>query len=168
MRMTRVIALALVASLSLSACGDSNPQAEKMAAVLKAAQKAYYKGDYVTAAHAFQALAQLGDVRAEFFLGELYLSGNGVPQDYAQALKWSHEAAEQGSTDAQFTLGRMYELGLGVPQDYVQAHIWYNLSSSSGDEQATRKRDLMATKMSTSQTDEALRREKEWLEAHRR
>ena len=166
MRIIQVACLVVITSLSMSAC-DNHTQAGKMEAALKAAQKADYKGDYNAAAQLFQALAERGDVQAEFFLGDLYLSGNGVPQDYAQALKWSRAAAEHGSTAAQFTLGKMYELGLGVPQDYVQAHVWYNLSAYSGDEQATRKRDQMRLKMNRSQLEEALRREKAWLEAHR-
>ena len=35
----------------------------------------------------------------------MYYSGNGVPQDYQEAVRWYHLAAEQGSADAQFGLG---------------------------------------------------------------
>jgi uncharacterized protein len=165
MRFIRLICLALAMSLFMSGCGN-NSQSDKLEAALKAAQKAYYKGDYDTAAKLFKALAERGDVQAEFFLGGMYLSGTGVPRDYAQALKWSRMAAEHGSTAAQFNLGKMYELGEGVPQDYVQAHVWFSLSASSGDEQATRMRDQMANKMTYDQIQEARRRAKAWLEAH--
>ena len=32
---------------------------------------------------------------AQFNLGSMYAAGQGVPQDYARALKWSRKAAEQ-------------------------------------------------------------------------
>lgn len=165
MRFIRMVLLGLAAGLLLAACGSG--KVDKLTAALKAAQQAYHDGDYRTAVPLFQALAEQGNVRAEFFLGDIYLNGRGVPQDYAQALQWSQRAAEQGDTDAQFTLGQIYERGLGVPQDNLQAHIWYNLSASSGDERATRKRDELATKLSGAQLEEARRREKQWLDAHR-
>ncbi len=84
----------------------------------------------------------------------MYDNGQGVPQDYAMAVKWSRKAADQGYAPAQYALalmygdgqgvpkdyaadqgyakaqnnlGVMYEDGRGVTQDYVQAHMWYNL-----------------------------------------
>lgn len=167
MRIVQAVCLAIVTSLLVSACDNHSSQSGKLEAALKGAEKAYYKGDFDSAARLFQALAERGNVQAEFFLGDLYLNGSGVPKDYAQALKWSREAADHGNTSAQFTLGKMSELGLGVPQDYVQAYVWYSLSASSGDEQATRKRDQMRLKMNGRQLDEAERRTKAWLEAHR-
>jgi uncharacterized protein len=54
--------------------------------------------------------------------GVLYEEGQGVPQDYAEAVKWFQLAADQGLAIAQNNLGAMYYNGQGVPQDYVQAH----------------------------------------------
>ena len=162
----RLACIAILISL-LSACGNSSPQDKTESAALSAAQQYYYKGEFKKAAPLFQALAERGNVRAEFFLGGMYLSGTGVPQDYAQALKWSSAAAKRGSTAAQFNLGKMYEQGLGVKQDIVEAHMWYSLSASSGDEQATRQRDEVAHRMSYDQIQEARKRAKAWLQAHR-
>ena len=39
----------------------------------------------------------------------MYEEGNGVPQDYAKAVKWYRLAADQGYADAQYNLGVMYE-----------------------------------------------------------
>lgn len=36
----------------------------------------------------FKALAEQGDPEAQFSLGVMHHSGEGVPQDYAQAMKW--------------------------------------------------------------------------------
>ena len=56
----------------------------------------------------------------------------GVPQNYAEALKWYRLAADQGHASAQYNLGIMYANGQGVPQDYVRAHMWFNLSAAQG------------------------------------
>ena len=62
----------------------------------------------------------------------MYEDGQGVPQDYKQAVKWYTKAAEQGDADAQSNLGVMYANGQGVPQDNVSAHMWFNLAAANG------------------------------------
>jgi len=60
----------------------------------------------------------------------MYEDGRGVPQSYAEAVKWYRLGAEQGDVWAQYFLGLMYEEGHDVTQDYVEAHKWYNLAAS--------------------------------------
>jgi TPR repeat protein len=55
----------------------------------------------------------------------MYLNGDGVPQDYAQAAAWFRKAAKQGIATAQNDLGTLYDHGQGMSQDHVQAAIWY-------------------------------------------
>jgi TPR repeat protein len=62
----------------------------------------------------------------------MYENGEGVPQDYAQAVTWYRRAAEQGVSEAQTNLGVMYENGEGVPQDYAQAVTWYKRAADQG------------------------------------
>ena len=59
----------------------------------------------------------------------MYFNGQGVPQDYAQAVGWYRKAADQGNALAQLNLGAMHLNGQGVPQDYVLAHMWLNLAT---------------------------------------
>ncbi len=47
-------------------------------------------------------------------LGFMYENGQGVPQDYAEAVGWFRKAAEQGYANAQYNLGNMYRNGHGV------------------------------------------------------
>ncbi len=61
----------------------------------------------------------------------MYNNGEGVPQDYAQAVYWYRKAADQGNADAQLNLGRMYDNGRGVPQDAVIAYALYNISATT-------------------------------------
>ena len=85
----------------------------------------------------------------------MYANGQGVPQDYAEAVKWYRKAAEQGDAVAQYNLGVMYKKGDGVPQDYVQAHVWFNLAAAKGDKDAVKNRDIVAGKMSPAQIAQA-------------
>ena len=69
-------------------------------------------------------LAESGDVEAQFNLGDMYLNGWGVSQNYTEAAKWYRKAAEQGFAGAQVNLGYMYNNGQGVAQDYSEAVKW--------------------------------------------
>ena len=48
---------------------------------------------------------------AQFILGAPDNDGQGVPQDYQEAVKWYRLATEQGDAQAQFNLGLMYRDG---------------------------------------------------------
>ena len=115
-----------------------------------------------TASDAGVAFAQLN-------VGIMYYSGQGVPQDYGEAAKWYRLAAEQGNPTAQSNLGSMYYSGQGVPQDYVQAYMWVDLAASrfppsarEDRDEAARNRNVVASKMSREQLDEAKKLLREW------
>ncbi len=82
-------------------------------------------GDYATAMGLWRPFADQGHADAQFYLGNFYEEGLGVPQDDAAAASWYRKAADQGHADAQCSLGGMYDEGWGVPQDYAAALIWY-------------------------------------------
>ena len=73
------------------------------------AAAAYRRGDYAAALREIRPLA-----KAQYFLGLMYGEGQGVPQDYAEAVKWHRKAAEQGVAEAQYNLGITYGNGLVV------------------------------------------------------
>ena len=56
------------------------------------------------------------EAQAQYNLNFMYCWGEGVPQDYQEALKWNRAAAEQGNAEAQSILCAMYYKGQGVPQ----------------------------------------------------
>jgi TPR repeat protein len=84
-------------------------------------------------------LAEEGHAYAQFNLGLAYYHGQGVPQDYVEAVKWYRKAAEQGNAMAQYNLGNAYYYGR-VPQDYVEAAKWYRKAAEQGN--ATAQYDL--------------------------
>ena len=51
--------------------------------------------------------------------------GQGIAQNYQQALAWYQKAANQGVAQAQNNLGAMYANGLGVAKNYQQAKAWW-------------------------------------------
>ena len=69
----------------------------------------------------------------QFNLGIAYAYGEGVEQDYFEAVKWYRKAAEQGYAFAQYFLGMVYENGEGVSQNYKEAVKWYRLAAEQGD-----------------------------------
>lgn len=72
-----------------------------------------------------------------------YVKGDGVTQDYKQAIYWFTKAAEQGNIVAQTSLGYIYQKGEGVPQDFNQAIQWYTKAAEQGSIDAQRNLGIM-------------------------
>ena len=84
--------------------------------------------------------ADKGVAEAQRDLGKCYYNGQGVPQDYAEAIKWYRMAADQGDVIARCCLGYCYDRGQGVPQDHAEAIKWFRTAADQGD--ATAQRNL--------------------------
>jgi TPR repeat protein len=110
----------------------------------------------------YRLAADQGNDSAQFTLGLMYANGQGVPQDYAEAVRSFRKAADQGLAHAQFNLGARYVQGQGVPQDYVSAHMWLSLSAAQNNNDATKFRDMIAAKMNPAQIAEAQKLAREW------
>ena len=65
-------------------------------------------------------------------LGLAYEKGQGVPQDYQEAVNWYRIAAAREDEWAQTRLGLIYAEGKDVPQDYQEAVNWYRLAAAQG------------------------------------
>ena len=108
--------------------------------------------------------AERGDPKAQAELGYMYVMGEGVLQDYEEAVKWYRLAAEQGYASAQFNLGGMYGEGISVIQNYVIAHMWFNIAASNGLEDAIKGRDILEKIMTSEQLAEAQKLARECIE----
>ncbi len=93
---------------------------------------AFRQGRFAEALQAWQQAAEAGDSRSALYVGVLYDSGSGVPQDAAQALIWYRRAAEAGSAVGAFNVGVLYDAGQGVPADPRQAAAWYRRAAAGG------------------------------------
>ena len=76
--------------------------------------------------------AENGDPHAQFMLALMYDTGDGVPRDYVNAVKWFRRAAEGGYDVAQAKLGLMYLVGWGVLPNTERAVHWYRLAAEQG------------------------------------
>ena len=75
-------------------------------------------------------LGEQGDADAQFHLGVMFESGQGVLRSDAEAIKWYREAAEQDDAVAQFNLGVMY--AKGVSPNHAEAALWYRFAADHG------------------------------------
>ena len=80
--------------------------------------------------------ATQGDDTAQYSLGVLYATGDGVRQDASTAAKWFQKAAEQGHASAQASLGSLYASGDGVARNTAVAEKWFGKAAEQGNEWA--------------------------------
>jgi len=101
----------------------------------------YYAGsdglpqDFALAAHYFQVLSTLGDVRAMTTLGLMHARGIGVPKDMAEAVrKWRFATANEKVADAgaEYNLGLAYRNADGIEADAAQSHYWMRRAARRG------------------------------------
>lgn len=83
-------------------------------------------------------LAEQGDAKAQYQVGECYLKGEkSVSRDDAQAMKWISLSAEQGNDKAQLVLGEIYRNGiLGVGKNPEEGLRWLLKSAKQGNARA--------------------------------
>jgi hypothetical protein len=103
---------------------------------LDEAKSAYERGDYAKAYKELKVLAGQGNAKAQYQLGVMYSSGEGVTKDCAETVKWWRQAAQQGLVQAQLNLGVFYHTGQCVARDYVEAVKWYRQAAEQGLPQA--------------------------------
>lgn len=76
--------------------------------------------------------AEKGDADAMFNMGVMYHNGQGVQQDYREAMHWFRKAADKGVAEAMFGVGAIYHNGRGVLQDSRQAMNWFRKAGKRG------------------------------------
>ncbi len=69
--------------------------------------------------------AARGDADAQYRLGYMYGTGQGVPKDDGKAVGWYRKAAGQGHARAQYNLGVAYANGTGVIRNKETAAEWF-------------------------------------------
>ena len=89
--------------VSLVLARDSAPAPVDLDALVREAKRLYRsKGDGMTeenirAFKLFLRAAEAGHSEAQDYLGWCYNNGQGVPQDYVEAVKWFRKAADEGT-----------------------------------------------------------------------
>jgi uncharacterized protein len=85
----------------------------------------------------------------------MYAGGQGVPQDYKEAVRWYRLSAEQGNTIGQYNLGSAYATGEGITRNYFLAQMWLIIAAAAGEEAAINNRDFLAKRMTADQLEQA-------------
>ncbi len=111
----------------LAACWFTPASADLDAGLLALANQ-----DYPTAKKEFQAAADQGNSEAQYSLGHMFESGEGMARDFTEAFKWYLKSAQQGFKLAQNNLGYMYENGQGVARNYAEAVKWFRKAAEQG------------------------------------
>lgn len=119
--------LLILAALTFGVIGQA------VAGDLEDGVAAYKIGDFATAVAKFRSAAERGEPVAQFNLGYMYRTGQGVALNTRIAAEWYEKAATQGHSDAQYDLGVMLREGEGLPQDDKKAAFWHLKSAEQGD-----------------------------------
>lgn len=108
----------------------------------------------------FDRAAAQGHILAMHNAAVLLAEGvHGAP-DYAGAALWFKRAAEHGIKDSQFNVAILFARGLGVNQDLGEAYRWFAISAAQGDQDAAKKRDDIAARLTKEQLAKEVERVK--------
>lgn len=111
-------------------------------------------------------LAAAGNVDAEYALGLRYAAGDGVKQDYREAMAWFLPAAEAGNVRAQTKVAACFWAGKGVPKDYSKAYFWALLVEAAGSKDASFYRTDSGNYLSQAQSNAEHVAAENWLHQH--
>ena len=94
-----------------------------------------------------EPLAQYDEILAKCFaenaLAELYQNGDGVEQNYAEALRLFKAAYDDGYAPAALHIGEFYYFGYGIKQDRDTAYLWFLKAAEEGNPDAIAIVDLL-------------------------
>jgi TPR repeat protein/putative methionine-R-sulfoxide reductase with GAF domain len=152
----------LLPKFSTRASAPSPPVAVKPQAVARPAGSISETSDL----EGMRRLAEQGDPAAQFAVGAHYVTGEGVVQDYPEAVRWFSMAAQQGHVTAQSTLGAYYGIGRGVSQDFPKAYFWSILAQAGGDEASKYRIPLLVSHLTRAQIVVIQQQANDWLKQH--
>lgn len=93
---------------------------------------AYLAHDFERAMERLKPLAEIGNARAQAYLGAMYRDGSGTRRDVVEAARWFRLSAEQGDAYGQEQLAYLQETGPGHFRDEKQAADWYAKAAEQG------------------------------------
>ena len=80
--------------------------------------------------------AKAGDRVSQLQLGNRYLKGDGIKQDYEKAFSWFQKSAEQDLAPALFVMGECYFHGVGIEKNREKAISYYTQAAEHNFRQA--------------------------------
>lgn len=123
---------AMLKAALMAAALSLGPVASMAAGPIDDAAAAYQRRDYAAALRLYRPLAEQGVAAAQYSLGVMYYTGQGVPRNFVEASKWYRLAAAQGDAGAMTRLGVMSIGGQGVAPSPAEAMKWYQRAADRG------------------------------------
>lgn len=111
--------------------------------------------DPAKAAGYLKMAADQGDKTAEYLLGQLYLNGDGVAQDYSKAYDYTLKAANKNVEGAQYNAGFMVARGLGTARNPIEAYKWFALAAQQRYPAAAQNREIMRSQLTPEELQKA-------------
>jgi TPR repeat protein len=103
--------------------------------------------------------AESGDVAAQLQVARRYQSGDGVPKDAKESVKWYRAAAAKGNAEAAYTLGVLaYNgtvLGDSVEGNLVHSFIWFSVAADEQFPDSVEARDRTESELTKFKVLEA-------------
>ena len=91
-----------------------------------------YNAALSAAVELYRRAAAANVTGAQYMLGRLSASGEGVVKNPAEAIRFYEQAAVQNHADSLFYLGQMHHAGLGVSKDVNRAVALYKQAADAG------------------------------------
>ena len=110
----------------------SAPEIQALDESVKRGSEAWTSGDFSKALALLLPAALKGNPVAQHRIGVMYVMGQGVEQDLAEAIRWFRKAAEQGQGESEYSMGLRYLWGQSVAQDDQEAARWLKLAADQG------------------------------------
>ena len=93
-------------------------------------------------------VAEQGNADAQFWLGDMYLRGEGCNQDTALSVMWWEKSAENGDGRAAYSLAELYETDVEYcEQNLYKALRWYIKAEELGTGSVPRRLETLKNKL---------------------
>ncbi len=126
------------------------------------AKRAYDQERFDEAFRVARPLADGGDQKAAYLLGQIYFFGFGrIDRNDAEAARWYYVAAEAGNLEAMYRLGYLHASGQGVAQSGERAADWWLKAAGKGHRASTVALGDLYNEGLYTRADE--RRARQWL-----
>jgi TPR repeat protein len=116
------------------------------------------------------AASYFADPEAQYYLGQLYLSGKGAPKDAIQAARWLRLAANKGDHRAQALLGGMLFKGDQVSRQAALGLFWLIIAKDGAGPDEAWITDMYTTALAQASDSERAMAHKyleDWLKNRR-
>ncbi len=114
------------------------------------------KQSYYEAADVCKAMADKGEMNAQFSLAVMYYQGNGMMSNMRESQKWMRKAALQNHNQAQYNLALMIANGQGSNADLVEAYAWFTISAENAYATANDSVQQLGNELSSHEKKQAV------------